>query len=256
MLPSAQRFSDRVDFYVRARPKYPPALLNFFQSELKLSREDAIADIGSGTGILTEIFVRNGNQVYAVEPNAPMRHAAENQLGSFPNFHSITGTAEDTTMQDTSVNFVTAAQAFHWFAPIRARAEFQRILKPGGTVALIWNERKHDSPFMQAYDQLIEKYRIESRTARLDLSDPDGERNIQKFFAPDGHRSVTMENPQTLDRVGLIDRMISSSYMPLPTDPRHAGMLSDTQTLFDEHCENETVHIQQETRIYYGQLHK
>jgi SAM-dependent methyltransferase len=255
MLSSTQRFSDRVDFYVRARPKYPPALLQFFQTELKLSPADVVADIGSGTGILTELFVRNTNPVYAVEPNAPMRQAAEAQLGTFANFHSVNGTAENTTLKDASMNFITAAQAFHWFDPIRARAEFQRILKPNGIVALIWNERKHDSPFMQAYDQLVEKYRTES-ARRPHLSDPNGDRNIQIFFAPDGNRFFSMENPQTLDRPGLIDRIISSSYMPLPTDPRHTNVLKDIGTLFDAHQQNQTVQIQQETRIYHGQLQK
>jgi ubiquinone/menaquinone biosynthesis C-methylase UbiE len=150
MISSTQRFSSRVEYYVKARPKYPNAMLRFFQSNLGLSPIHSIADIGSGTGFLTELFVRNGNPTYAVEPNTPMRQAAEAYLREWSNFHSVDGTAEATTLAESSVDFVTAAQAFHWFNPELSAKEFQRILKPGGVVALIWNERLTDaSPFMR-----------------------------------------------------------------------------------------------------------
>ena len=254
MLPSTQRFSDRVSYYVRARPKYPPALLEFFQTELKMSPEDAVADIGSGTGILTELLVRNGNPVYAVEPNGPMREAAEAQLSKWANFQSIDGTAEATTLPAASINFITAAQAFHWFDPLRARAEFQRILKPGGIVALIWNERRLDSPFSHGYEQLIERYRIETNTQRRHSSKMGSDRDIQAFFAPGGYQVHSLDNPQALDRDGLMDRIASASYMPLPVDARYAALKKEIDALFDAHQRNGRVQILRETRIYHGQI--
>jgi len=250
-----QRFSDRVDFYVRSRPKYPAALLRFFQSDLGLSPLDAVADIGSGTGFLTEMFVRNGNPTFAVEPNEPMRKAAETHLGDWSNFHSINGTAEATTLGDASVRLVTAAQAFHWFDAGRAASEFRRILQPGGITAIIWNERLNDnSPFMAAYEQLIRRYRREDEPVRSGMFREGGTPVIQQFFGPAGYQQCTFENPQMLDAAGLLDRITSSSYMPLPSDPAYAELVRSATELFDKHQQNHTVRIMHETRVYYGTI--
>ena len=151
-----RRFSDRVDNYVRYRPSYPTAVLETLRSECDLSVATVVADIGSGTGILTRLFLENGNRVYGVEPNAEMRGAAEKLLRDFPGFESVAGTAEETGLAANSIDLVVAAQAFHWFDPDRAGMEFQRILRPGGWVALVWNERLVGaSPFLREYEELL-----------------------------------------------------------------------------------------------------
>jgi SAM-dependent methyltransferase len=255
MIANTERFSHRVDYYLRARPKYPAALLRFFQSDLRLSPAHVVADIGSGTGFLTELFVRNGNPTFAVEPNGPMRAAAEDSLKEWPNFHSVDGTAEVTNLANASVDFVTAGQAFHWFNVDLAAKEFRRILKPGGVVALIWNERLSDaSPFMAGYDKLIETFRKDGESSRPKLQDEKGEQNIGRFFGSGGYQLATFENPQMLDREGLIDRIVSSSYMPLPGEERHAELLKSTNVLFDSHQQNHSVAVLHETRVYYGSL--
>jgi SAM-dependent methyltransferase len=255
MLSSTQRFSSRVDYYLRARPKYPAALLRFFQSELGLSPANVVADIGSGTGFLTELFVRNGNPTFAVEPNGPMRAAAEASLKDWPNFHSVDGTAKATTLADGSVDFITAGQAFHWFDVDLAAKEFRRILKPNGVVALIWNERLSDaSAFMSEYDKLIATFRKDGESSRAKLQDDNGEQYIRQFFGSSGFRVANFENPQMLDRQGLVDRIISSSYMPLPGEERHDELLKSTHALFDAHQQNHSVGVLHETRVYYGSL--
>src|SRR5580658_5846995 len=120
-LRPTQRFSSRVSYYVRARPRYPAALLDFLKSDLHLSPAHRVADIGSGTGILSELFLRNGNLVLGIEPNAPMRAAGDDYLKNYPNFRSRDGTAETTGLADHSIDFAVAGQAFHWFDPPRAR---------------------------------------------------------------------------------------------------------------------------------------
>jgi len=188
-----------------------------------------------------------------VEPNSPMRAAAEESLKDWPNFRSVDGTAEATTLADVSVDFVTAAQAFHWFNADLAANEFRRILKPGGVVALIWNERLTDaSPFMAGYDKLIEQFRGESGRARL--RDEQGEQNIRRFFGSGGFQLAKFDNPQMLDREGLIDRIFSSSYMPLPGDPGHAELLKSVNDLFDTQQQNQSVAVLQETRVYYAKV--
>jgi SAM-dependent methyltransferase len=250
-----QRFSTRVEFYLRARPKYPKSLLTFFQTDLSLTRTQTIADIGSGTGFLTELFLANGNPVHAIEPNAEMRTAAESYLAQFPNFHSINATAEATTLPSASVDFVIAGQAFHWFDPIAAGKEFLRILKPAGTVALIWNERRlTDSSFAQAYDNLIKQFQTDPEVVKARSLIGTDQTTLQAFFSPGICRTRTFDNPQKLDRQTLIDRIFSSSYMPLPDSPRHAEMLQAINAIFDLHQNNGTVTIPHDTELFFGRL--
>jgi len=152
---ATSRFSDRVENYVRYRPGYPPEMIETLKSECGLTPTRVVADIASGTGIWTRMLLEHGNGVFGVEPNAEMREAGEHLLAGFPNFTSVGGSAEATTLPDHSVDFVTAAQAAHWFKRDLARREFARILKQGGWLVLLWNERRTEStPFLRAYEQL------------------------------------------------------------------------------------------------------
>ncbi|MGB6676929.1 MAG: class I SAM-dependent methyltransferase, partial [Terriglobales bacterium] len=156
---ATQRFSSRVDNYVRYRPGYPCEVLNLLKKDCDLATESVIADIASGTGIFTQMLLDNGNRAFGVEPNAEMRRAGEAFLQSYPRFTSIAGTAEATTLPERSVEIVTAAQAAHWFDREKAQREFIRILKPGGWCVLLWNERRTDSThFLREYEQLLLTY--------------------------------------------------------------------------------------------------
>ena len=156
---ATQRFSSRVDNYVRYRPGYPSEVLDLLKKKCSLTADSVIADVASGTGIFTRVLLDNGNRVFGVEPNAEMRRAGEEFLRSDPGFTSVAGTAEATTLPDHAVNIVTAAQAAHWFDREKARREFIRILKPGGWCVLLWNERRTDSmPFLREYEQLLLTY--------------------------------------------------------------------------------------------------
>ena len=157
-----RRFSSRVDNYIKYRPGYPSAVIDTLASECGLTEQLIVADVGSGTGILSELFLKHGNPVFGVEPNREMREAGERRLKQYPNFTSVNGTAEATTLPDRSMDFITAGQAFHWFDRIQTRKEFTRILKGGGWVALIWNDRHIDtSPFLCAYEDLLRQYGID-----------------------------------------------------------------------------------------------
>ena len=151
-----QRFSDRVENYVKYRPGYPSAALDYIQETAGLANGSIIADIGSGTGLSAQPFLDRGLTVFGIEPNREMRLAAERFLASYPQFKSIDGTAESTTMRAGSVDAVVAGQAFHWFDPRKANAEFRRISRPGGKVVLMWNcRRTAGSPFLEAYEKLL-----------------------------------------------------------------------------------------------------
>jgi Methylase involved in ubiquinone/menaquinone biosynthesis len=251
MTNTFERFSDRVENYVRYRPGYPPEVLAFFRDELGLQAESVIADIGSGTGIFSRIFLENGNTVYGVEPNAAMRRAAEEFLRDFPNFRSVNGTSEATTLKNDSVNLVTAAQAFHWFDPEGTRREFKRILKNGGFAALIWNERRLDADeFHREYENFLVRYGTDYEKVRHDNISKE---TFEKFFR-DGFSSVKFQNKQVLDFDGLKGRMLSSSYMPTETNERFPEMIENLHRLFTKYAENGRISLLYDTKLFYGKL--
>lgn len=250
MSQSVERFSSRVDDYHKYRPGYPVAVLDLLKSECSLSPGSIVADLGSGTGKLSEPFLTNGNLVYGVEPNGGMRTAAETILREFRNFRSIDGTAESTTLPDSSVDLICAGQAFHWFDPAPTKIEVRRILKPGGWVVLIWNARKLEStPFLEEYEKLL----VAFGTDYQDIRHERAEGMIAEFFAPDSFRRKDFPNQQVFDFEGLKGRVRSSSYTPQPGHPDFEPMFRELQLIFDKHQRNGYVVFDYDTRVFYAQ---
>jgi SAM-dependent methyltransferase len=248
---STLRFSSRVDNYSRYRPGYPPEVLELLNSDCGLTPDSVIADIASGTGIFTRMLLANGNRVFGVEPNDEMRNAGEKLLARYRRFTSVAGTAEATTLPDHSIDFVTAAQAAHWFDREKARREFVRILKPGGWTVLLWNERRTDStPFLQAYEQLLLTYGTDYQEVRHERTTSE----IETFFAPSPFQRHVFEMRQEFDYPALEGRLRSSSYTPQPGHAKYESMLRELQGIFDAHHVNGCVAFEYNTRVYYGQL--
>ena len=248
---STRRFSDRVENYVRYRPTYPTGVLEALRQETGLKDSDTIADIGSGTGISAEHFLRNGNEVFGVEPNLEMRQAAESQLQQYAKFHSVVGTAEATTLPNHSVNYVIAAQAFHWFDQAKAKQEFVRILRPSGWVGLIWNSRRTDSTaFLREYEALLQEYGTDYREIRHNNIKPG---DLETFFG--GSVEVRSRyNEQLFDFEGLKGRLLSSSYVPNVDHPNFLEMVQALEHIFEQHQESGKVRFDYDTKIYFGRL--
>lgn len=246
-----ERFSNRVDDYVRYRPTYPPEVIDLLSRECGLNPQSVIADIASGTGLFTRLLLENGDRVFGVEPNAEMRRAGEQFLKEYPNFTSVAGTAEATSLPDHCVDLVTAAQAAHWFKLAEARREFIRILKPGGWAVLLWNERRTAStPFLRDYEALLLKYGTDYKVVRHERTMAA----IANFFTPSPHRTGSLELCQSLNYAGLAGRLTSSSYIPPRGDPNHEPMLEDLRRIFDTYQVNGRVSLDYDTRIYYARL--
>jgi SAM-dependent methyltransferase len=243
-----QRFSDRVENYIRFRPGYPEEIIPLLRAETGISPTSSVADIGSGTGISTELFLRAGFPVIAVEPNLEMREAAERLLASWPGFTSVNGTATATTLPDQSVDLIVAAQAFHWFDPLPTRAEFDRILKPACHVALIWNERElRSTPFLRDYEQLL----VEFGTDYQEIRHEKVVSTLGGFFHG-CHATHRFSKVQHFDFEGLRGRLLSSSYTPAPGHPNHETMLAELRRLFDRHQRDGRVELLYQTRVYLG----
>jgi SAM-dependent methyltransferase len=245
-----KRFSTRVADYVRYRPSYPSELLDLLRTDCALRSGHVIADIGSGTGLLSELFLKNGNRVYGVEPNKEMREAGEEYLASYDGFSSIEGSAEATTLADSSIDFITAGQSFHWFEPETARREFVRILKPGGWMVIAWNDRRmEEAPFTRAYENILERFGIDYKNVKE--SYPEAQR-IRGFLDTFSQRDLP--NDQILDWDSLSGRLRSSSFTPTDGHPSFAPMMQELRKLFDEYQQNGQVRMDYFTRIYYGQM--
>jgi ubiquinone/menaquinone biosynthesis C-methylase UbiE len=245
------RFSDRVENYVRYRPGYPGEVIDLLHAECGLLPEHVIADLASGTGLFTRLLLENGNRVFAVEPNAEMREAGERMLESYSNLVSIAGTAEQTGLPAASFDFVTAAQAAHWFDRAQARAEFVRVLKPGGWCVLIWNERRTDAtPFLRDYEQLLLAYGTDYKEVRHERTTAV----IHEFFAPAAFQERAFDYRQQFDYEGLAGRLLSSSYAPLEDHPNHEPMMRELERIFRTHERDGLVEFGYNTRVFYGRL--
>ena len=247
-----ERFSDRALAYASGRPGYPPQIGAHLGRELGLAPGALIADLGSGTGLSSRIFLAAGFRVIGVEPNAQMRAIAEADLAGNPGFRSVGGSAQRTTLDDASVDCIAAAQSFHWFDIPAARAEALRILRRPANAALIWNVRRmQDSPFAQGFEQLLLRYGNEYPQIRERHTD---EASISGFFGATHWRRTDFDNRTELDFGLLVARVESTSYLPAARDPAHAPMMEALRELFDASQRDGKVVMQYDTRVYAGTI--
>lgn len=238
---NTSRFTGKTDNYKTYRPSYPPEVIAYTESIVKPAADIRIADLGSGTGILTELLVKAGYNVSAVEPNAEMREAAEENLKQYPNFTSIAAPAEHTTLANNSIDLITAAQAFYWFNLKTIKDEFERILKPNGAALLIWNIMRLDTLFMQSYKAFRKQY--EESVQRPLYADKEA---INRFFDKQVCTEVVFPHSYTLDEDGLKGLLLSSSLVESDND----AMLKELKQLFDAYAIEGKVEMQYDAKVY------
>jgi ubiquinone/menaquinone biosynthesis C-methylase UbiE len=251
MTRPTERFSACAEHYRRYRPGYPRAAIDLLAAQCGLGAGRVVADVGSGTGILSEQLLERGAQVIGIEPNDAMRSAAEERLGAEPRFRSLAATAEETTLQAASVDLWVAAQAFHWFDVSRTRLEALRILRGQGHAALLWNERPPEpGAFFIEYEALLHRHAAEYATIVAQRVDAASMRE----FLGGAMQVARFPNQQTLDYAGLEGRLLSSSYAPPPGHAEHEPMLAGLGALFDRYQRNGEIIFPYETRVYFAQM--
>lgn len=251
IIDNTKRFSDRVANYVKYRPGYPAEIVPFLEKATNLNTASKIADIGSGTGKSTQLFLDSGYAITGIEPNHEMRTAAEVLFEDLPHFKSIEGTAENTSLKEGSYSHVIAGQAFHWFNPSLAKIEFQRILRSGGWVILIWNERDIQSPFLADYEVFLHKHAVKySEVVHRNIDDAI----LGEFYKPYTYQIECLPNYQLFNFEGLLGRYLSSSYAYKESDEQFESAKKALQLLFEKHKHNGQIKMEYQTNIYYGQL--
>ena len=251
MVDPTTRFTNRVENYAKYRPRYPGAIIPLLKAECGLTSESLIADIGSGTGFLSELFLKNDNRVFGVEPNAEMRVAGEQILANYPKFKSLAGAAESTGLPDASVDFVTVGQAFHWFEQKAARREFERILKPHGWVVIVWNGfQVEKNPVVAGYQQVLLRYGTDYRGVAREIADTE----VEKFFSPGNCKSARFEFQQYFDFEGYKGRVLSASFAPEPGQPNYEPLIEELREVFEANEKDGKVEFDYDTEVYYGQF--
>lgn len=248
-----ERFLGRVEYYRKYRPGYPEGLVAWLRELSALKPGHRVADVGSGTGLLAELFLRQGHPVAGVEPNPEMRRTAEARLKGYPGFRSVDGRAEATTLGNRSVDLILAGQSFHWFPIDRAREEFRRICNPPAFAVLVWNQRKTESTgFLRAYEELLLRHGTDYARVRHENV---GQDQLQAFFGPRAFQRKTLANSQVFDREGLIGRTLSCSYAPLAGRPGHRSLMRALDRIFEEWQVGGRVTFEYDTLAYAGRLH-
>ncbi|PWW34356.1 MULTISPECIES: class I SAM-dependent methyltransferase [Paenibacillus] len=247
-----ERFTSRVDSYLKYRPSYPKEAIDHLYDVVGLRASSNIADIGSGTGIISKLLLERGSYVIAVEPNQAMREAAEQMLESNPQFQSIEGSAESTGLPDQSVDFIVCAQAFHWFDRSAAQIEFRRVLRPGGRVILIWNSRlTNGTPFREEYNQLLHTYGTDyEKVNHKNIS----QTMLLSFFKEGSMHEMRVRMSQQFDFEGLKGRLLSSSYSPAPGHANYDPMMKELRNLFNRNNQDGIVEFDYETEIFWGEV--
>lgn len=251
MQKSAARFTKTVQDYLKYRPSYPKEVLELLIEKCNLTPKSLIADIGSGTGFLSKLFLDHGNKVYGIEPNEAMREAADVFLKKYPKFENREGSAEATGLEDQSIDIITAGTAFHWFDAEKTKIEFKRILKTGGWVLLVWNVRDKKIQLVNDYEKLISQFGSDYTTSKAFEFDHTA---TEHFFSPYKMKTISFPNQQIFDWQGFKGRLLSSSYSLQPDDSRYEQMLDALKKIFDHYQHNNHIEFVYQTKLYYGHL--
>ncbi len=248
---TSTKFNGYANDYTVGRPQYSEEMIDSIFEGLDVSEDFRIADIGSGTGKFSSQLLKRGYEVYAVEPNNDMRHTAESELGSYKNFHSINGDAENTTLEDNSVDLITTAQAFHWFDIGKFKSECKRIIQKNGRISLIWNVRDMESPVNQELYEIYKIYcpRFVGFSGGIIKDDP----RIQEFFE-NGYDYISFQNPLSLDQDKFIKRSLSGSYSIKEGDSLYDEYISAILEVFNKYCKQGNVIIPNSSVAYIGTI--
>lgn len=262
-MSTTEKFTRKADLYAKYRPGYPQEFINYLCNNVGLGSNSNVADIGSGTGILSKQLLDAGCRVFCVEPNDNMRQIAENNLKGYSKFLSVNGKDENSTLEKGSIDFITVAQAFHWFDLEKFRLECQRILKPAGKVVLVWNSKVEDDPATCEREKICRRYCPDFKgfaggqgTAGLGYSEksPEKPENCISFFKDGDFEFREFKNNLYSDLENFIGGVLSSSYAPNKEDKDYMPFVGELTELFRKFSIDGVLVTPNVTRSYVGEV--
>ncbi len=239
-----ERFTGKAEFYDKYRPSYPDSLIDWLYERTNAA---TVADIGAGTGKFTACLLRKPWKVTAVEPNDDMRSKL-----NIPGVNVVKGSAENTGLEQCSIELITTAQAFHWFDRDKFKSECQRILKPEGSLAVVYNERK-DNDYSKERDEIFLKYCGACNAGAIGGSKEKFEDIFDGGYFS-SYEVFKLENNTQLDLEGFIGRELSSSYALKENDPKFPEFKKELEKLFQKYQENGSVRIKGDSVCYLGKF--
>lgn len=249
---NTEKFTGKAPTYEKYRPEYPKEFIDHLFSSIGLREDSVISDIGAGTGILSRQLLEKGSHIICVEPNADMRQISVKNLSAYKNFVSVNGSAEQTELNENSIDCITVAQAFHWFDVIKFKQECQRVLKSRGKVALVWNSRVADSRLVIENAVICKELCPSFRGFTGGQEEnPDA---LRLFFKDGIYDYRAFENNINYDRENFVGRNLSASYAPKEGDQNYQLFLLEINNLFDKYCSNGKLILPNITRSYIGEV--
>ena len=244
-------FTGKAEVYAKYRPSYAEKFIEHLYTEVGFKNSSIIADVGSGTGIFSKILLKKGSTVYLIEPNKDMHERAKNSLTEYQNCFCVNSSAEKIELKDKSVDFVTAAQAFHWFDRELFKGECKRILRPGGKVVLTWNSRITDSPLVMENDEINRRHCADYKGFSAGNNLVDSE-EYKQFFKNVDYREF--KNNLYFSNENFIGRNLSSSYAPKPDTVEYKLYTSELNKLFNKYEQSGKVLMPNITISYIGEV--
>lgn len=245
------KFDGKGEIYAQFRPNYPRKFINYLCESVGFNCDSIVADIGSGTGILTRQLLEGVKTVYAVEPNEDMRKIAEKELEKSHGFVSVNATAENTSLSRASVDYVTVAQAFHWFDKLSFKTECKRILRPGGKVILVWNSRDENSHIVKENEQINRKHCPDFNGFSGGMQVAVSDNEFLEFFS-DKYIKKVFSNPLKFTEEGFIGRNLSASYALKADHSNYQAYVSELKKSFEKYSENGVLTMPNLTQVYVG----
>lgn len=249
----ADRYSCKIEDYAKYRPDFPSEIIDFLYASGDISNSSVIADIGSGTGRFTRLLLEKGNLVYGVERNNEMRAKAEELLSKYTKFISISGSAEETSLNSKSVDLITVAQAFHWFDKEKCLLEFKRIIKNNGKVFIVWDDFVGDyNDFSIEQGKVISQFRVvesENKGRKLTRAEM-----INKFFKNNKFRTMAFTHELYEGFDEFKGGILSASFTPKPGEENYEPFINKLQEVFDKYQQNGKVCTAFSSECYFGEL--
>ena len=252
-----EQYSEKADIYDRSRPRYPKAFFDYLFSDVEISEKSIIADIGAGTGILSKGLLERGSTVYCIEFNQDMRTKLETSLKNYDNLVSIDATAEATTLEDSSVDFITVGQAFHWFDREKFKTECQRILSLGGKVVIAYNLRVMSGVMTKECYDLTEQLcpNLKQNFGHMEYDTNFDKAFFYGFFDEKTLSEKLFLNNVDYDKETFIMKHLSVSYAPNKRDENYGKYVSGLEQIFQKYSDTSGVLVMpHHTMVLVGEV--